>query len=46
MATGVRLLEVGDRQPRVVVERVEVLVPEQFLHVPEVRAAADQLGRA
>lgn len=39
-------LQVGDGRFRVVLERVEVLVAEQVLHVPEVRTAADQLGRA
>ena len=41
-----RLLEVGDGALRVVLQRVEVLVAEEFLNVPQVRAAADQLGRA
>jgi len=40
----VRLLEVGDGALRGVLQRVEVLVAEEFLHVMEVRAAADQLG--
>ena len=31
MAFGVSLLEIGDREPGVVFEGVEVLVPEQFL---------------
>lgn len=43
---GRALSPVGDGEPRVVVDGVEVLVPEQFLHEPEVRAATDQIGRA
>jgi len=46
VAARVRLFEVGDGQLRVVLQGVEVLVAEEFLHVPEVRAAEDQLGGA
>ena len=42
----VRFLEVGVGEVRGVLQRVEVLVAEEFLHVPEVRAAAHEFGRA
>ena len=38
MAFRVRFLEVGIGEVRGVLQRVEVLVAEQFLDVPEVRA--------
>jgi hypothetical protein len=37
----VRLLDVGDGALRVVLQRVEVLVAEEFLNALEVRTAAD-----
>ena len=42
----VRLLGISNRELRVVLRAVEVLEAEEFLDVPQVRAAADQLGRA
>jgi hypothetical protein len=42
----VRFFEVRNRELRVVLQGVEVLVAEAFLDVPQVRAAADQIGRA
>jgi len=41
----VGFLKVGDGELRVVLQRVEVLVAEEFLDVSEVRAATDQLRR-
>jgi len=46
VALRVRFLQVGDGELRVVLQGVEVLVAEQLLHVLEVRAPTDQLGRA
>ena len=46
VAFGGGFLEVGNRALRGVPQGVEVLVAGQLLHAPEVRAAADELGRA
>lgn len=40
----VRLLQVRVGKLREVLQRVEMLVADQLLHVPEIRAAADELG--
>lgn len=42
----VRLLGISNRELRVVLRAVEVLEAEEFLNVPQVRAPADQIGRA
>jgi len=39
----VRFFEIRTRDLRVVLQGVEVLVAEEFFHVPEIRAAADRL---
>ncbi len=46
MAFRVRFFEIRNRDLRVVLQGVEVLLAEYFFHVPEVRAAADRLRRA
>ncbi len=46
VALGVSLLQVGDGQPGVVLEGVEVFVPEQFLDVIDVGSTPDQFGGA
>lgn len=46
MATRVRLLQVDDRQPGVVLERFQVFMAEEVFDVPEIGAAADQFRRA
>ena len=46
MTLRVRLLGISNRELRVVLRAVEVLEAEEFLNVPQVCAAADQIGRA
>lgn len=41
MAPRVRLLEIGNRQPNIMMEGVQILVPKEFLDMPEIRTATD-----